>query len=241
MSYLGTTKIGKMFLGTVEIAKAYLGTNLVFQNGGSPTPPTPTIVYHDRVRFDGTAYILTDIVLPANGSLLVSTGGETRKGNQGIFNARAADDSIVFGIWFNSSSSSSTKNFSHRYCNGTTGSGNPTVSGWTSRTGIFLGYTKWGTSANALSTTRGSTAPTKGIELGAASSSYRYTGALGWVYIYDSTAQAATSYTDLKNNYTPVYTLKPCEYNGAVGYWCEETSTFYGNSAGTGTLSYEDN
>ena len=32
MSYIGTTKIGKMFLGDTEIAKAYLGTELVFQN-----------------------------------------------------------------------------------------------------------------------------------------------------------------------------------------------------------------
>lgn len=40
MSYIGNTKIGKMFLGNTGIAKAYLGTNLVFQNGGSPTPPS---------------------------------------------------------------------------------------------------------------------------------------------------------------------------------------------------------
>ena len=39
MSYLGTTKIGKMFLGTVEIAKAYLANTLVYQSGGGPTPP----------------------------------------------------------------------------------------------------------------------------------------------------------------------------------------------------------
>lgn len=42
MSYLGSTKIGKMYLGSTEIVKAYLGTNLVFQKGGSPTPPTPS-------------------------------------------------------------------------------------------------------------------------------------------------------------------------------------------------------
>lgn len=41
MSYLGTTKIGKMFLGAVEIAKAYLGDDLVFQKGGSPSPRLP--------------------------------------------------------------------------------------------------------------------------------------------------------------------------------------------------------
>lgn len=54
MSYIGTTKIGKMFLGTVEIAKAYLGTNLVFQKSGSNAP-----VYVDYIETDGTAYINT--------------------------------------------------------------------------------------------------------------------------------------------------------------------------------------
>ena len=34
MSYIGTTKIGKLFLGSVEIAKAYLGSDLVFQKAG---------------------------------------------------------------------------------------------------------------------------------------------------------------------------------------------------------------
>lgn len=34
MSYIGTTKIGKMFLGSTEIAKAYLGNTLVFKKGG---------------------------------------------------------------------------------------------------------------------------------------------------------------------------------------------------------------
>lgn len=41
MSYLGTTKIGKMFLGSTEIQKAYLGSVLVFSQGSGPTPPQP--------------------------------------------------------------------------------------------------------------------------------------------------------------------------------------------------------
>ena len=44
MSYIGTTKIGKMYLGNTEIAKAYLGNDLVFQKGGSPTPPPSTYI-----------------------------------------------------------------------------------------------------------------------------------------------------------------------------------------------------
>lgn len=44
MSYIGTTKIGKMFLGNTEIAKAYLGTDMVFQKGGGSIPPGATPV-----------------------------------------------------------------------------------------------------------------------------------------------------------------------------------------------------
>lgn len=56
MSYLGTTKIGKMYLGSTEIAKAYLGTNLVFQNG--PVIPDGPV---DWIEADGTAYINSNI------------------------------------------------------------------------------------------------------------------------------------------------------------------------------------
>lgn len=214
---------------------------MIASSGGEPpTPPTPTIVYHDRVRFDGTAYIQTDLVVPTNGSVRVSIGGETRKGNQGIFNARKDENSFVFGMWMSATSSASQRYFAHRYDTSTTGSGNIQINNWTTRYGIFLGYTKWGYSGNSINTVRGSVPPTQGLELGAASGGYRYTGALGYVYIYDSSAQGATSYAALRDNYTPVYTLRPCEYNGEVGYICVETGTFYGNSAGTGTLTVED-
>lgn len=56
MSYIGTTKIGKMFLGSTEIGKAYLGTTPVFQKGGG-LPYTPV----DYIETDGTAYINTGI------------------------------------------------------------------------------------------------------------------------------------------------------------------------------------
>lgn len=61
MSYIGTTKIGKMYLGATEIAKAYLGNDLVFQNGGGggglPTG-LQALTYFDT---DGSNYILTPI------------------------------------------------------------------------------------------------------------------------------------------------------------------------------------
>ena len=42
MSYIGINSMGKLILGTTEMAKSYLGTQLVFQSGGGPTPPTPS-------------------------------------------------------------------------------------------------------------------------------------------------------------------------------------------------------
>jgi len=62
MSYLGTTKIGKMFLGSTEIAKAYLGTALVFQNGGTPGGRLPAgFTERAYVQTDGDAWIDTGI------------------------------------------------------------------------------------------------------------------------------------------------------------------------------------
>lgn len=60
MSYIGTTKIGKMFLGDVGIAKAYLGNDLVFQNGGGPTP-LPYDAEVEYLQSSGTQYIDTGI------------------------------------------------------------------------------------------------------------------------------------------------------------------------------------
>ena len=222
---------------------ALLRRRAMIAEGGSPTPPpppTPTIVYHDRIRFDGTAYIQTDLVVPTNGSVRVSAGGETRKGNQGIFNATDGTN-VCFGIWMTTATDATKRVYAHRYGTTTTDSTRVTINNYTTRASLFLTPNRWGYSTNPYNATAGTNVPTNGIRLGSTSQSYAYTGALGWFYIYDSSAQNATDWADLRDNYTPVYTLRPCEYNGEVGYICDETGTFYGNSAGEGTLSYEDN
>ena len=85
MSYIGITKVGKMFLGNAEIAKAYLGSNLVFQRGGPSPSPTP--IFYDRLIFDGVAHVDTTFVLPENHSVRLTVGNETVKLRQGIFQA----------------------------------------------------------------------------------------------------------------------------------------------------------
>lgn len=47
-----------MYLGDTEIAKAYLGNDLVFQKGGSPTPPQPQPIL--PAGFTELAYVATD-------------------------------------------------------------------------------------------------------------------------------------------------------------------------------------
>ncbi len=48
--YLGNTEIGQIYLGETEISKAYLGSDLIFESGGSPTPPTP-LPYNAQVEY----------------------------------------------------------------------------------------------------------------------------------------------------------------------------------------------
>lgn len=87
MSYLGTTKIGKMYLGNTGIAKAYLGNTLVFQNGGGPTPPTPANIAYIRGGADGQ-YIDTGIT-PDNTTKVIVWARN--------FNPTAGDYTWLFG------------------------------------------------------------------------------------------------------------------------------------------------
>lgn len=65
MSYIGTSKIGKMFLGGTEISKAYLGDKLVYQN----KPYDSEVEYLEST---GTQYIDTGIVIDSTNYSIVS-------------------------------------------------------------------------------------------------------------------------------------------------------------------------
>lgn len=67
MSYLGTTKIGKIYLGSTALGKVYLGSDLVYQTGGGPTPPPGPIpagaIACEVIYSDGTdSFIPTSFV-----------------------------------------------------------------------------------------------------------------------------------------------------------------------------------
>ena len=238
MSYIGNNKIGKMYLGDTEIAKAYLGDDLVYQNGGGPTPPTPTPVFYDYLYFDGVAYIDTDIVPPASASLRCSMGMETTKAAQRYFGAQAAN-STSLSVILSSSTTSTQRSFSIYYCASSAVSTGKTLPFSNSSFAFFLTPKRFGWGNTSYTFTKGSNTVTGGLVLGInqAHAGQPYTGRMGTFRIYDDTAQDATSADDLLDNYTSVYTLRPCTYNGEAGFWCEELSKFYGNTAGAGTLT----
>lgn len=68
MIKLGTNNIGKIYFGNNSIGKAYLGSNLVFQKGGSPTPPGPQPQPILPAGFTELAYVAT------NGAAWIDTG-----------------------------------------------------------------------------------------------------------------------------------------------------------------------
>ena len=90
-----------------------------------------------------------------------------------------------------------------------------------------------------MNITKGTATPALGLDIGTADAT-AFSGYMETIRVFGSDAKNVTSVSEL-NNYTPVYTLKPCTYNGEAGLWCEETSTFYGNTAGAGTLTVINN
>lgn len=237
----GNTQIGGMSLGSIRIGGAKLGNTLVYQ-AGSPTPPTPVIepVFYDRLIFDGTAYIDTDIIPPADCSFRCRFGNETLKARQSVFFAKAGSDSL--GMQYSSSTTTTSRAIAVYY-NASSTSGSKTLAFSTATYMFFLTPKRFGWSSNAYTITKGSSTPDQVLVLGSANShsGQAYTGSMEIFRIYGSDAQNATTASDLYDNYTPLYTLRPCTYNGEPGMWCVETSKFYGNTAGAGALSVMNN
>jgi len=233
MIKLGTNSIGKIYLGTNSIGKAYLGSDLVFQRG---VTPGPSPVFYDFLIFDGVAKIQTTVTLPESCSIRCQLGSETLKAAQRVF--RATTNGLIQLIY--NSNTTSTDRHLAVYYDSTSVSGNATRAFSNTSMYFWMTPTKFGwgsTTANNL--TKGSAHPTGGIELGGWDTGTPYTGKLGNVGIYGSDAQNATSYAEL-SNYTPVALLRPCTYNGEAGLWWVEGNQFFGNTAGSGTLTVQN-
>ena len=215
---------------------------MMLAGGGSPTPPTPTwLVFYDRLIFDGTAYIETDIIPDSNDSYRVTLGNETQKKAQRYF-LLATENSGFTGV-FLGSSTNSTKRYFSVYYGSTSTKATPTMNFSTTETTVWLTPHKFGYGSTATSTfTKGSNAPSGPLVIGQSPSGVGqpFTGRMGWFRVYGSDAENCAKSTDF-DSYTPKYFLRPCTYNGEAGLWCEETRKFYGNSAGSGTLTVLNN
>lgn len=215
--------------------------SMIAAGGGSPTPPGPVIepVFYDRLVFDGTAYIDTDLVPQDGWSFKVLLGLETTKAAQRVFLAPAASSSF-YGLVYASATTSTNRAIRVYYGGSAQGSG--TLAFSTTRYNFFLTPYRYGWGSTVSNTyTKGSNAATGGLTIGQhpGHTGQAFTGAMETFYIYGSDASGSTKATDF-SSYTPLYTLRPCTYDGEAGYWCVETSTFYGNTAGAGTLSVEN-
>lgn len=102
---------------------------------------------------------------------------------------------------------------------------------------FFMTSKRFGWGNTAYTITKGALHPDGGIAFG--KGSQPYTGMLQPVRIYGSETENLTNFNDFAN-YTPVATFWPCTYNGVAGLWHVEASTFYGNTASSGTLTATD-
>lgn len=233
MIKLGSTNIRSMYLGGYSIGKAYLGSDLVYDKGSAPILP----VFYDKLIFDGTAYITTDIMVPNDGCVTAQMGYETTKAVQCLFGQGDNTYYIVRGVFLNTNTSASARVFAARYNSVTAQTS--TLAFSTTSYNLFLTPTKCGWGSTSFNVTKGSLPPTTGIFFGKNNGTTvpAYTGKLGIVRIYDSSAKNVTTY-DGFSSYTPVATFRPCTYNGEAGLWYVEGNRFFGNSnTGGGTLS----
>ena len=235
MSYIGTTKIGKMYLGSTEIAKAYLGNNLVYQSGATPLPYTPV----EYIETDGTAYIDTGIKGNSPRSFEVKTTPVAFGSDYFVVGSRPSSSLRMIPV-----SIYTTKKAGYTY---NSGAYNPiditaSINNRTSmdvRTHLRKGsqqinvkqsgassYTTYSSSLNSDCTTAVNIFLFC-VNMGGGSKSAIAQGLrLHSVKIYSD-----STYT------TCVWHGQPCIYNGEYGMWDRISNTFFGNAAESGAFT----
>ena len=238
MIKLGTNSIGKIYLGSNSIGKAYLGSNLVFQKGSSPTPSIQPVFY-DALVFDGVASISTSYVLPSGCSVVCGFGYEAEKKAQAIFLASGGGGYLGVSIGGNSDA---TKRQMIVYYDSSSILATNHYLNWSNATyELFVTQQRFGWGDTSYTYTKGTAHPTGGLLIGTTGGATPpFTGRMGTLRVYGSETASATEASDFAN-YTPVATFRPCTYNGEAGLWYVEGDTFYGNTAGNGSLSVLNN
>lgn len=203
----------------------------------TPTPPpVVTPVYYTNLIFDGTAVIQTTYILPADCSIRVVVGGETSKVAQGVFIAEGGGGRIQ--MQYGGGTNSTRRQFLPYYDSSSYLSSNKYLNFSYNSYGLFMTKNKFGYGTTSYTYTKGSLHPTNGISFGGGGAT-PFTGFLRTVEIYGSETASLSSY-DAFGNYTPIATFRPCTYNGVAGMWYVEGNTFFGNTAGSGTLTVSD-
>lgn len=209
--------------------------------GGSPTPIEP--VFYDKLIFDGTAWIETNLYIPSEGSIRATIGGETLKASQNVWCTRYVSSlgEGAIRIYYGGGTSSTRRQFLPMYNSTSYLFSNKYLNFSYTSFGLFqtpkgMG---WGNTRNTY--TKGNVSANGVFSIGGnyGSSVHPFTGFMRTINIYDSTAQNVATFSGF-DTYTPTYTLRPCTFNGEAGLWCVETNTFFGNSATSGTLSVAD-
>ena len=206
-------------------------------NGLALVLPSEPVFYSGLV-FDGTAYIKTDIIPPANSSFVVPLGNETLKSGQRLFLAPTSVGQIG-AIVSPGNSTATNRFFSIYYGTSQTVSTNRSLAWSTSTYNFFLTPQRFGWDSTSFTFTKGSNNATGGLVIGqnSSGSGQPYTGTVrNYFKIFGSDAQNVTTFSGFES-YTPLYTLRPCLFEGEAGLWCVESRKFYGNSAGSGALS----
>lgn len=198
----------------------------------------PVLVFYDTLVFDGTAYIETNYVLPENCTVSVLLGNETQQAAQGVF--MAYDGTGYLGLHLGGSTSSSKGRQTLVYYDTTTYLVSNRYLAFSNTTyAYFCTPYRYGWGGASYTFTKGSSHPTTPLILGKnnASTAQPYTGTMGTFRVGTGATRSGTTSYAKAIALTTVATFRPCTYYGEAGFWRVETNTFYGNTAGSGTLS----
>lgn len=190
-------------------------------------------IFYNYLYFTRPAYIQTDYILPSLASFSTRLGGETvQSGTQIVFIAGSGNN-LIRVSYGSTTTTSSGRRWTIYYGSSSNISGNVTYTWNTTAFNFFITPKRYGYGSNTRTINKGSGYPTTGLIFGNSSNSY--SGRFETFYVYDSSAQNATSYSAL-TEFTPVATFRPCTYGGQAGFWYVEGQKFFGNSASSGSL-----
>lgn len=203
----------------------------VSQDAGTITP-----VLYNYLIFDGTAYIETDYVIPSDASIRFGAGKESLKVMQPVFSASGTNGGYIMLAYGGSTNTNRRQMMPYYDSSSALATSRYLVFSTVTYT-FFMTSKRFGWGNTAYTYTKGSLHPDGGLSFG--KGSQPYTGMLQPVRIYGSETQNLTNFNAF-SSYTPIATFWPCTYNGQAGLWYVEQNKFYGNTAGSGTLTAAD-